>query len=131
MSNPRVTEPVPESPYNRSDELKPRKANVDGIRQPATDPDQLIRDCQRLVEATPDDHPARAKRLYDLARRLDKRYKQEGQIDDINRAICCYNQAVKVIPDGHSDRARIFQVLGVSLGDRYHNTKQLDDLSHQ
>ena len=128
MPNPRVTEPVPQSPYDRSVERTPQNTKVDGPRQRATDLDQLIRHCQRLVEATPDDHSDRAKRLYDLALRLDKRYKQAGQIDDSNRAIRCYNQAVEIIPDGHPDRAWILQELGASLGDRYHNTKQLDDL---
>ena len=73
-------------------------------------------------------HSDRAKRLYDLALRLDQRYKQAGQIDDSNRAIRWYNQAVEIIPDGHPDRAWILQELGVSLGDRYYKTKQLDDL---
>ena len=128
MPNPQVTEPVPQSPYDRNVELTPLNTKVNGTRQRMTDPDQVIRDSQRLVEATPNNHSDRAKRLYNLALRLDKRYKQAGQIDDSDLAIRCYNQAVEIIPDGHPDRAWIFQELGASLGDRYHNTKQLDDL---
>ena len=128
MPNPRVIEPVPQSPYDRSVELTPQVTKVDGTLRQTTDPDQVIRDCQRLVEATPNNHSDRAKRLYKLALRLDKRYKQEGQIDGSNRAIRCYNQAVEIIPDGHPDRAWIFQELGASLGDRYHETKHPDDL---
>lgn len=105
MPNPRVTEPVPQYPYDRSVELTPSNNKVDGTRQRATDPDQVIQDCQRLVEATPDDHSDRANQLYHIALRLHKRYKQAGQIDDSNRAIRYYNQAVEVAPDSHPDRA--------------------------
>lgn len=86
MPYPRVTEPAPQSPYDRSVELTPSNNKVDGTRQRATDPDQVIQDCQRLVEATPDDDSDRANRLYDIAIRLHKRYKQASQIDDSTRA---------------------------------------------
>lgn len=66
--------------------------------------------------------------MYDLALRIENRYKQAGQIDDSNRAIRSYNQAVEATPDDHPDRAWLFQELGASLGDRYHKTQQVDDL---
>ena len=63
MPNPQVTEPVPQSPYDRNVELTPQNTKVDGTRQRTADPDQVIRDCQRLVEATPNYHSDRAKWL--------------------------------------------------------------------
>lgn len=128
MPNPRVTEPAPQSPYDPRVEPTPQNTQVDEARQRATDQDQVIRDCQRLVEATLDDHPDRANRLYDLALRLENRYEQAGQIDDSSRAVRCYNQAVEATPEDHPDRARLFQDLGASLGDRHHKTKKVDDL---
>lgn len=130
MPNPRAIEPAPQSPYDRRVQPTRRNTQVDEAHQRKEDQDQVIQDCQRLIEATSDDHPDRASRLYDLGLKLENRYKRAGRVDDVNQAIACYHQAVEATPDDHPTRAWLLQEAAASLGGRYHRTGQVDDLEH-
>lgn len=128
MPKSRATEPAPQSPYDRRVEPTPRNPEGNEARQRTADQDQVIQDCQRVVEATPDNHADRASRFYDLGLKLEDRYKRAGRIDDVNQAIEYYHQAVEATPDDHPDRAWLLQEAAASLGGRYHRTGQVDDL---
>ncbi len=59
----------------------------------------------QAVDATPQDHPNRARWLNNLGIRLGNRFERTGSIDDLNRAIDIASQAVDATPQDHPDRA--------------------------
>jgi tetratricopeptide (TPR) repeat protein len=56
------------------------------------------------------------------------RYWASGRIDDLNRALAGWEQAVKLTPPDSSDRSALLNNLGAGLRSRYARTGRLEDL---
>ena len=83
---------------------------------------------QRILAATPADHPARPGHLYDLGIALRARFEFTGQLTDLNDAIRAGQEAAAISAD-HPDRGLFLFSLGVALQLRYQLTGQLTDLN--
>ncbi|WP_371551505.1 CHAT domain-containing protein [Streptomyces sp. NBC_00554] len=83
---------------------------------------------QRIVQATPVDHPERAGRLSNLGGALQVRFERTGVQGDLDTAIAVGREAVTAIPVDHPDRARMLSNLGGALQARFERTGMQGDL---
>ncbi|MBB4934416.1 hypothetical protein F4561_005236 [Lipingzhangella halophila] len=83
---------------------------------------------QRIVQATPEDHPNRAVYLSNLGTALQTRFERTGALEDLDQAITALRGAVQVIPEDHPDRAASLSNLGNTLRVRFERTGALEDL---
>ena len=65
------------------------------------------RPCQAAVDATPADHPNRARYLSNLGSALQTRFERTGALADLDAAIEAGQAAVDATPAGHPDRADV------------------------
>jgi CHAT domain/Tetratricopeptide repeat len=84
----------------------------------------------RILTATPDDHPDRAGRLSNLGNALRTRFERNGTRADIDGAIQAVQQAVQATPDGHPDRAMFLTNLGNALLTRFLHTGARADVDN-
>ncbi|KAA9379164.1 tetratricopeptide repeat protein [Microbispora cellulosiformans] len=84
---------------------------------------------QRIVNATPADHPERAGMLSNLGIALRTRFERTGAMTDLNEAIQRQHQAVQVTPTDHPDRAAMLSNLGSALHERFRRTGAVTDLN--
>ncbi|RPB18391.1 hypothetical protein L211DRAFT_80808 [Terfezia boudieri ATCC MYA-4762] len=87
-----------------------------------------IRQGQRAMETTPEGYPTRPGKLSNLANHLSSRYKQTGDLHDLDTAIARLEEAVQAAPEDHPDRAACLNNLGGNLSSRYNRTGNLQDL---
>ncbi|RYP40255.1 hypothetical protein DL767_001798 [Monosporascus sp. MG133] len=81
------------------------------------------------INATPQDHPNRARWLSNFGTLLGNRFERTGSIDDLNRAVNVMDIAVNATPQNHPDRAGQLNNLGTQLGRRFEQTGSMDDLN--
>ena len=55
-------------------------------------------------------------------------YLSSGQMEDLNRAVKCWHEALNLIPPDSPDRPILLSNLGLGLRDRYDRTGDLADL---
>ena len=84
--------------------------------------------CERVLTATPTDHPDRAGRLSDLGVALGARFGRTGAQGDLDEAITVGRGAVQATPADHPDRAMYLSNLGVALQVRFGRTGAQGDL---
>ncbi|KAJ6522547.1 CHAT domain-containing protein [Mycena vulgaris] len=87
-----------------------------------------IPDLQKLVDQTPQDDPNLPGYQQRLGEALIDRYRDEGNLPDLQVAVKHLQEAVRFTSEGHPDRARRLQNLSVSLIDRYQQLGDLSDL---
>ncbi|KAL8365101.1 hypothetical protein RB595_004089 [Gaeumannomyces hyphopodioides] len=92
------------------------------------DLEEAIRLGREAVDATPLDHPDRAKLLSNLGNRLGDRYSRTGAMADLEEAIRLGREAVDATPLDHPGRAKLLSNLGNRLGDKYLRTGAMADL---
>ncbi|KAH8796745.1 CHAT domain-containing protein [Hyaloscypha finlandica] len=95
----------------------------------SNDLDRAIEVADMAVDATPLDHPDRARRWNNLGNLLGSRFEQTGSMKDLNRAIDVINIAIDATPQDHPDRAGRLSNLGNLLGSRFEQTGSMKDLN--
>ncbi|KAJ6537449.1 CHAT domain-containing protein [Mycena vulgaris] len=88
----------------------------------------LSPDLQKLVDQTPQDDPNLPGHQQRLGEALITRYRDEGNLLDLQVAVKHLQEAVGFTSEGHPDRARRLQNLSMSLTDRYQRLGDLSDL---
>ncbi|KAL9098335.1 MAG: hypothetical protein Q9163_005991 [Psora crenata] len=83
---------------------------------------------QKVLDATPVDHPDRARRLGSLGAGYGYRYKRTGIIADLEIAIQRFQEALDITPADHPDRASRLRSLGMGYQDRYQRIGTIADL---
>ncbi|MFD7003807.1 CHAT domain-containing protein [Streptomyces mirabilis] len=83
---------------------------------------------QRIVQATPADHPDRARRLSNLGTALETRFGRTGMLGDLDAAIDHLRNAVAITPADHHDRPTMLSNLGTALETRFGRVGMLGDL---
>lgn len=81
--------------------------------------EEAITIARDVVKATPEDHPARAERLKNLANRLGDRYSSTGAISDLEEAMNIDWEAIKAKTNDFTDQAGVSKELENRLGNRY------------
>jgi tetratricopeptide (TPR) repeat protein len=87
-----------------------------------------IQQLEEALEATPKNHPERARRLQDLGAGYRDRYRRTGAETDLELAIQQFKEALEATPKNHPARAGRLQYLGLGYGDRYRRTGAETDL---
>ncbi|KAJ6522502.1 CHAT domain-containing protein [Mycena vulgaris] len=87
-----------------------------------------IRDMQQLVDQTPREDPKLPRYQQILGEALIKRYRDEGNLPDLQGAVENFQEAVDFTPEGDPERAHRLQLLAVSFTDRYQWLGDLSDL---
>src|SRR5258706_7037 len=77
---------------------------------------------EAAVEATPEDHQNKARRLNNLGSMLFHRYERTGNIRDLVAAIVHAEAAVEATPEDHPNKATMLTNLGNMLSRRYERT---------
>ncbi|MGH3846544.1 MAG: CHAT domain-containing tetratricopeptide repeat protein, partial [Pseudonocardiaceae bacterium] len=93
-----------------------------------TDLDTAIGFGREAVEATPTDHPDRARYLNTLGMVLRIRFERTGAQTDLDRAIEFCREAVEATPIDHPDRAGHLSSLGIALQIRFGRMGAQSDL---
>jgi tetratricopeptide (TPR) repeat protein len=93
-----------------------------------TDLDKTIRLARQAADMTPEDHPDRAWRLYDLRIRLNARYSRTGALADLEEGIQLVRQIVEITSKDHPYRVGLLNGLANRLSDRYQRTGAIADL---
>ena len=93
-----------------------------------TDLETAIQQYQEAIDATPADHPDRARRLQSLGIGYHDRYQRTGATANLETAIERFREAVDATSADHPDRADRLQSLGIGYGIRYRRTKATADL---
>jgi tetratricopeptide (TPR) repeat protein len=88
----------------------------------------LVEMWQRIVRATPADHPARAGHLSGLGDALWVRSGRTGVPADLDAAIETFKQAMAATPADHADRAKYLGTLSGALWARFERFGPLADL---
>lgn len=83
---------------------------------------------QRILTATPADHPGRAGRLSSLGMALETRFRRTGGTGDLDAAIEAGQEAVRATPADHPDRAVYLSNLGAALEIRFERAGAAEDL---
>ena len=83
---------------------------------------------QRIVAATPNDHPGRAARLSNMGIAIQAKFKQTRALLDADAAISAAQEAVEATPAEHPDHAGMVTNLGLALQARFDCTGELADL---
>ncbi|MCO5999815.1 CHAT domain-containing tetratricopeptide repeat protein [Actinoallomurus rhizosphaericola] len=83
---------------------------------------------QRILAATPTDHPDRAMYLSNLGFGLGVRFERTGALADLEAAIQVGQEAVAATPTDHPDRAAHLSNLGALLRARFERAGALADL---
>ncbi|KAH8654745.1 CHAT domain-containing protein [Ilyonectria robusta] len=92
------------------------------------DLEEAIRVGREIIDATPSDHPDRARWLNNLGTHLGDRYSRTGAMADLEEAIRVGQEAVDATSLDHPDRVIFLDNLGLRLGDRYSRTGAMVDL---
>ncbi|KAJ6003554.1 CHAT domain-containing protein [Penicillium canescens] len=92
------------------------------------DLEEAINTARKRIDATPLDHPNRARWLNNLGLYLGDRYSGTGAIADLEEAINVARRVVDVTTPDHPNRAGWLNNLGNRLGDRYCRTGVIADL---
>ncbi|MEU2587330.1 CHAT domain-containing tetratricopeptide repeat protein [Streptomyces avermitilis] len=114
-----------------ADAVVPRANQLLTHVQSSADPEPLsvaVDLWQRIVWATPADHPNHALWLCNLGGFLRIRYERTGAVEDLEAAIEAGWQAVAAGPTGASNRATALSNLGAALLSRFERTGVADDL---
>jgi tetratricopeptide (TPR) repeat protein len=90
--------------------------------------DEAVTTLREAADATPADHPDRARALSNLGGALHVRFDRTGELTDLNAAVTAGRKAVDSTPVGHPDRAVRLSNLGFTLQVRSERTRELDDL---
>ncbi len=85
---------------------------------------------QRILAATPADHPNRAGRLTNLGMALRMRFQQTESLASLDEAIQAFSQAVQASPDDHPNRWMYLSNLGIALRMRFEQTGAHADLDN-
>ena len=83
---------------------------------------------QRIVAATPSDHPGRAGRVNNLGNAFHIRFKRTGELSDLDASIQARQEALDAIPADHPYRGGMLSNLGAALQDRFERTGVMADL---
>ncbi|MFE2267478.1 CHAT domain-containing tetratricopeptide repeat protein [Streptomyces griseosporeus] len=83
---------------------------------------------QRIVAATPAEHPDRAAMLTNLGTALRARFEQTGELGDLDEALSVSRQAVRDASAGLPERAEILSNLAKTLYVKFKRTGALADL---
>jgi Tetratricopeptide repeat len=83
---------------------------------------------QRILAATPADHPDHATYLFNLGAALRTRFERAGAAADLDAAIDTGQQAVNATPADHPNRAAILTNVGATLLARFARTGTAADL---
>ncbi|KAJ6580495.1 CHAT domain-containing protein [Mycena vulgaris] len=89
---------------------------------------QKIQELQRLIDTTPLEDPELPTYQQMLGRALIKRYRDEGNLPDLDNAVKSLQEAVNLTPRGHPDRASWLGSLALSFTARYQRLGDLSDL---
>jgi tetratricopeptide (TPR) repeat protein len=87
-----------------------------------------IRLIQEALDATPDNHLDWARQLQSLGVGYHDRYRQIGDIADLETAIQLFQETFHATPDNHPHRASRLQDIGTRYYDRYHRIEVMADL---
>jgi hypothetical protein len=83
---------------------------------------------QRIVAATPPDHPRRASRVSCLGNVFQIRFQRTGQLSDLDEAIRLGRSVLDALPAEHPVRGGLLANLGVALADRFERLGDPADL---
>ncbi|NGO48156.1 CHAT domain-containing tetratricopeptide repeat protein [Streptomyces ureilyticus] len=83
---------------------------------------------QRIVRATPADHPSRAGGLGNLGGALSRRFERTGDQADLDEAITAVRGAVQATPADHRNHAGGLYNLGIALKHRFERTGDQADV---
>jgi hypothetical protein len=92
------------------------------------DLDKAIAACQEAVDASPGDHPARARWLSNLGAAVRARFERTEELADLDKAIAACRQAVDATPSDYPGRAAMLTNLGLALRARFAQAGVLADL---
>ncbi|KAJ6537433.1 CHAT domain-containing protein [Mycena vulgaris] len=87
-----------------------------------------IKDLQQLVDHTPREEPDLPRYQQMLGESLIIRYRNEGNLQDLQAAVKSFREAMSLTPEVHTERADRLQNLAVSLRDRHQRLGNLSDL---
>ncbi|KAI0028246.1 CHAT domain-containing protein [Vararia minispora EC-137] len=74
---------------------------------------------QKAVELTPDNHPDKPTTLSNLSVSLYSRFKQLGELSDLEQTLATIHKAVLLTPDNHPDKPKRLNNLCTSLRSRF------------
>ena len=83
---------------------------------------------QRILTATPADHPSRVVILSNLGSALATRFQRMGVAGDLDAGIACLCEAVQATPADHPDRTGFLSNLGTALFTRFQRAGVAGDL---
>lgn len=92
--------------------------------------DSAIEYASLAVNATPQDHPNRARFKHNLALKLENRFGHTGSMADLNRAIELGSEVLDSIPHDDVDTARCLMNLGNSLSFRFKQNGSSEDFDY-
>ena len=79
------------------------------------------------MELTPEGHPDRLSRVYNLGVALQSRFERMGDVGDLDRAMKCAQQLVELSAGNHPEHSRRLHFLGQLLMTRLHSSHAHDD----
>ena len=95
---------------------------------PGSPSDESIALRRMVLYLCPRGHQCHARSLSKLARDLSARFKQSGNINDINEAVCLTREALSLHPPGHPSHQRSRNNLAKALKSRYDRYGDITDL---
>ena len=95
---------------------------------PATNIEEVITNFHEVLTLCPPGHPDRFGPLNSLADAVRTRYKQSGQIEDLDKVIAYSNEALLLCPPGHSNRSSSLINLANAVFTRYERSVRMEDL---
>ncbi|KAJ7057000.1 CHAT domain-containing protein [Mycena amicta] len=87
-----------------------------------------IYQAEMVVKQAPPEDPDLPEYLWRLGEAWQVRYRQEGDMADLNMAFQNYEKAIQLAPPGHATRAMCLRCLSLCLQDRYRESGSMTDL---
>ncbi|TDL18808.1 hypothetical protein BD410DRAFT_830680 [Rickenella mellea] len=85
---------------------------------------------ERAVKLTPDGHPDKPSHFNNLGTSFMTRFKQLGDVTDMENAILNLERAFQLTPDGHPDKPSCLNNLGTSLLARFERLGDVTDMEN-